>query len=248
MVTVIYVLTNISYFIVLTPAEILDSNAIAVTFGDRVLGYFRWVMPLAVALSTTSGLNAAIFSSSRILFVGARHGHLPEVLSMISVNRLSPVPSLMFLGALSLIYLSTTRIHSLINYLVLVEASFSALSVSTVITLRYKYPDILRPLKVSLILPILYLLVSSLLIFLPIYENFWGALIALSILLFGIPIYYLTYKWKEKPAGYQQSIDSVSGFIQKLTLCVKPDEEDFTKTIPNIELSDKSTGHSDIVT
>lgn len=96
-VTIIYLLVNISYFTVLTPHELLTSNAVAVTFGDRVLGSFSWIMPLSVALSTFGGLNGGIFASSRLFFVGARNGHLPKSLAMINLKYYTPIPSLVFL-------------------------------------------------------------------------------------------------------------------------------------------------------
>ena len=47
MVTVIYVLVNISYLTVMSPGEMLVSDAVAVTFGNRILGPLAWLMPLA---------------------------------------------------------------------------------------------------------------------------------------------------------------------------------------------------------
>ena len=96
-VTIIYALANIAYFSVLSKTDILTSNAVAVTFGNRLFGFFSWIMPLSVACSTFGGLNGGIFASSRLYFVGARSGHLPSFLSMINVKYLTPMPSIIFL-------------------------------------------------------------------------------------------------------------------------------------------------------
>ena len=96
-VTIIYALANIAYFSVLTTTDILNSSAVAVTFGNRIFGIFSWIMPLSVACSTFGGLNGGIFASSRLYFVGARSGHLPSFLSMINIKYLTPMPSILFL-------------------------------------------------------------------------------------------------------------------------------------------------------
>ncbi|ELU01370.1 hypothetical protein CAPTEDRAFT_199564, partial [Capitella teleta] len=50
--TSVYVLTNIAYFTTVSPAEMLASSAVAVTFAERLYGMFWWIMPIFVALST----------------------------------------------------------------------------------------------------------------------------------------------------------------------------------------------------
>lgn len=97
LVTAIYVLANMAYLAVLTPQEMIASNAIAVTFGDKVLTMGKWVIPIMVAVSAFGGLSVHIMTSSRMCFVGARNGHMPAILSHINVNKYTPTPSLVFL-------------------------------------------------------------------------------------------------------------------------------------------------------
>lgn len=250
-ITLIYILTNIAYFAVLTRAQILSSSAVAVIFGEQVaktfqtmsnnnelqqpgqVDYFlgllfgsaKWLMPTTIALSTVGSLNGGLFAQSRVLFAGARNGHLFSALNMLNVNQLTPVPSLIFLAILTSLYLFTTEILTLINYMVFVDAIFAALSVSTVLTLRYKLPDLERPLKILTLVPILYLLFSLLLIILPIYNSPVEASTGIVILLTGLPAYYLTARWKEKPAAYKSALDKLSLLFQALTLSVTPDSE-----------------------
>lgn len=65
LVTVCYVLVNVAYFTVMSPAELIASNAVAVTFGDRVFGSFSWTVPLAVACSTFGAANGLAFTTAR---------------------------------------------------------------------------------------------------------------------------------------------------------------------------------------
>ncbi|MCY1454176.1 L-type amino acid transporter [compost metagenome] len=70
--------------------------------------------------------------------------------------------------------------------------------------------------------PILYLIFSFLLIVLPIWTSPVEASIGTIILITGIPVYYLTAHWQEKPDSYQQAIDWFNRVTQKLTFSVTP--------------------------
>ncbi len=97
LVTVTYLLANLAYFSVLNRSEILSSNAVAVTFGNRFLGSASWIMPAFVACSTFGAVNGGIFASSRLFFVGARNGHMPNFMAFIHAHKLTPVPCLVSL-------------------------------------------------------------------------------------------------------------------------------------------------------
>nr|XP_006003688.1 PREDICTED: asc-type amino acid transporter 1 [Latimeria chalumnae] len=95
LVTFVYAFTNIAYFTAMSPQELLSSNAVAVTFGEKLLGVMSCVMPISVALSTFGGINGYLFTSSRLCFSGAREGHLPSFLAMIHLKHCTPIPALL---------------------------------------------------------------------------------------------------------------------------------------------------------
>ena len=74
LVTFIYVSANIAYLAVLSPSAMLASDAIAVTFANRMFGMFAPIMPALIAICALGGLSVHIMTSSRLCFVGARNG------------------------------------------------------------------------------------------------------------------------------------------------------------------------------
>ena len=53
------------------------------------------IVPLLVSISTFSSANGTLFSSSRVVFVAAREGHLPEFLSGVHVTARTPIPAVL---------------------------------------------------------------------------------------------------------------------------------------------------------
>ncbi len=107
LVTLLYVLANVAYLSVLDPIALVSSNAVAVTFADEMLSFGALLIPALVAVSAFGGLSCHIMTSSRLCFVGARQGHFPTALSLITVDNYTPKPALIFLVGL---YKSTTVI------------------------------------------------------------------------------------------------------------------------------------------
>ncbi|XP_014252552.1 Y+L amino acid transporter 2 isoform X2 [Cimex lectularius] len=224
MVTIIYVLTNLAYYVVLTKGELLHSPAVAVTFGDKIFGSFSWLIPFFVACSTFGALNGAIFASSRLFFVGARQGHLPKAIALINVNYYTPVPSLIFLCIMSIVYLLIEDIYILINYVSFVEAVFTLMSICGLLWLRHKNPDAERPIKVSLVLPIVFFITCIFLVTLPFFVKPYEVGIGLIIILSGIPVYYI---FIDKRAPLLDKLgDMLTLICAKMFMCVLQDGKD----------------------
>merc|ERR1719187_1224772 len=160
LVTVVYVMTNVAFYTTLSVPEVLGSEAVAVTFATRMYGSFAFMIPVFVAMSTFGGVNGILLTSSRLFYAGAVEGQMPEILSMIQVNKMTPAPAVIVSALLSLGYLCSSNIFSLINYVGFATWVSIGLAVFCLPYLRWKHPEWNRPIKVHLFFPIIYVIAS----------------------------------------------------------------------------------------
>ncbi|XP_067927857.1 Y+L amino acid transporter 2-like [Watersipora subatra] len=214
-VTFVYVLSNAVYFSKMDVDTILASPAVAITFGDTFLGVMSWIMPVCVALSCFGGVNGLLFTSGRLNFVGAREGHLPEFLGMIHAKRLTPLPAILITGAISLVMLIPNDIYGLINYMSFVQWLSVGGSIFAMVYLRWKRPDMHRPIKFHIAVPIIFLLACTFLLVVPLIAAPLDTGMGLLITLSGIPVYLVGVSWKNKPKVFTKFVADCTKIGQK---------------------------------
>uniref|UniRef100_A0A674CND9 Solute carrier family 7 member 10a n=1 Tax=Salmo trutta TaxID=8032 RepID=A0A674CND9_SALTR len=237
LVTLVYTLTNIAYFSSMTPEELLASNAVAVTFGEKLLGVFSWVMPISVALSTFGGINGYLFTSSRLCFSGAREGHLPYLLAMIHLKNCTPIPALLVCCGATIVILCIGETHNLINYVSFINFLSYGVTIAGLLYYRWKRPNLLRPIKVSVLVPISYLVFWAVLLGFSLYSEPVVCGMGIVIMLTGVPVYFVGVHWKNKPRCVYRVVECVTYVGQKLCFVVFP-QEDLSEITP-LTASDK---------
>uniref|UniRef100_G3Q8W1 Si:ch73-352p4.8 n=1 Tax=Gasterosteus aculeatus aculeatus TaxID=481459 RepID=G3Q8W1_GASAC len=204
-VTVCYVLVNVAYFTAMTPAELLLSDAVAVVSAGMAS-----VIPFLVAVSCLGALNGGIFSSPRMLFVGAREGHWPPIFSMIHIRRRTPLPAVLFLYPLMVLMSTTGEIYELINFVSFSRWLFIAMATLGLIIHRRRFPDHLRPFQVPLAVVGTFTAVCFFIVGLSLYSDPWNTGISCALTLTGIPVYYVTVyryclpRWLRRIFGNKQ--------------------------------------------
>lgn len=218
-VIIVYSFTNVAYFTLLTPKEMIDSSAVAVSFVEKLIGEYSWIMSILVALSTFGFINSILLSTSRIIFGAARNNHMPTILAFINIKFLTPMVSVIFMSVATLICLNIKNTYVLINMGVLAEYIFITGAVCGLLYLRKSQPDISRPIKVNLFYPITFLIVCFFIILMTLYQIPVESFMCIAVLALGIPVYFLGVKWK-KPDSIQKKLDAMTIFVQKLTYSV----------------------------
>lgn len=245
LVTAVYVLANVAYVTAMSPYELLQSDAVAVTFGEKALGPLAWLMPAAVALSTFGGVNGSLFTCSRLFYAGAREGQLPALLAMIHLRRRTPIPALLVTCVSTLLMLVTGDTYTLISYVGFANHLWYGVAVAGLVVLRWREPHRPRPIRVPLVLPGLYLLLWGALGVLALYREPLACGVGLAVTAAGAPVYLLALRPRNKPPAIRRALASLTYLGQKLCLVVYPHSEPQPHSAPHSEPHSDPQPHSD---
>ncbi|XP_030831844.1 cystine/glutamate transporter isoform X1 [Strongylocentrotus purpuratus] len=221
-ITSIYLLANVAYLVILSPAQILASKAVAADFSVIALGTWSWTIWVFVALSAIGNLNAIFFGFSRVYYAAARDGLLPEVIGMINIRHRTPLPSVIVTVPIVMICLMVDDVFKLIQYQSFVMVAFQAITVCIIPYSRWKYPDLHRPFKVPVIIAVLFAVAMLFLMGLTLYTSPVSSGLGLLLTLIGVPIYFVFVRWN-KPLWFRKITGSITRPFQKLFFVI-PEE------------------------
>ncbi|VDP67681.1 unnamed protein product [Echinostoma caproni] len=220
-VTTVYTLANVAYVTMVPVNEILTSPAVAITFATRVYGPVWWIMPIFVACSTFGGVNGTIMTTSRIFFVASQENQMPRFCSFLHMTQLTPIPAVMITCIVSIVYLLTGSINSLITYLGFVQWLAIGLCVFIVIVFRFTRRDAERPVKAPLVFAIIYVLGTLFLVVFAFVGSPTESGYGVAIIVAGIPFYFLARffdKLPKKIRTHMRKIIIKSGLIRCVSM------------------------------
>ena len=193
-VIVCYVLVNLAFMSCLSHTEIANSPYIATAFVNKVLGHNAGiVVSVAAAISCFGSINASLWVVTRSLLSTSREGYLPQPLSYIHGDRLTPIPALILEFVLSIIWILSVRsgLQTFVMFFSFAVWLTYGMALFGVVVLRIQQPDLPRPFKVWIANPILMSLVSLYLIIAPFAKKPIESGICLLLMLSAIPVYYI---------------------------------------------------------
>lgn len=107
LVVLIYVVTNLAYYAVLSPAEVASIEAVGAETAGRTLGdWGRSALAVLVAVSTFGTINGAILTGPRVTLAQAADGLLWKPLAHVDPARHTPDRALWLQGVLSCVWLA----------------------------------------------------------------------------------------------------------------------------------------------
>ncbi|KAH9504445.1 Large neutral amino acids transporter small subunit 2 [Bulinus truncatus] len=211
-----YIMANVAYVTLMTPAEVIGSSAVASDFINRMYSPLVPLVSVFVALTSIGALNASIMGHSRLLFAGARNGHMPQILGMVHAKYLTPWPSIFVYLAWGLVMLFTGGVTDMMDFIALFSTIMAIVVIAALLYLRWTKPDETRPYKTLTAIPVVELIVNVAVLVLAIYQKPNKMGIGLAILFAGVPVYWFGVMWKNKPKEFTDIVDSLTAFAQKL--------------------------------
>ncbi|KAG2753221.1 L-methionine transporter [Suillus brevipes Sb2] len=209
-VMTLFLLANVSYFVVLDKATVGMSNTVALDFGRALFGPAGGVIfAVMVSISCFGALNGSTFTSARLICVAGRERYLPAMFGRLNKSRQTPVNAILLQAAITIVFIVFGGgFRSLINFSVVASWSFFFLTVLGLVILRVKEPMLERPYKTWIVTPLMFCAVALFLLCMPIIAAPLEAVAVLGFVLAGIPVYYLT-----NPNRDQASLPAFLGFF-----------------------------------
>ena len=151
-----------------------------------------WITAV-ITVSILGALNVVTMLGPRIYYAMARDGVFFRKLNYVHPRLGTPVPAIVLQAIWASLLILTGTFGTLFTYVSVIITLFSALTVGSVIVLRYKRPDLHRPYRLwgYPIVPILFIAAHLWIVWGSVTEKPFESLIGLFIVCLGIPAYLI---------------------------------------------------------
>lgn len=201
LVIVVYVLTNLAYYSVLSPAEVAAIPAVGSETIGRLLGdWGRRALAVLVAVSTFGTANGSVLTGPRVTQAMAADGLLWRPLAALDPRRATPALALWVQAALSCLWLwAAGSFEDVSGWFVTTSWLFYALTTAALFRQRSRerregrrlsdYRTWLYPAT-----PVVFILVTVALIASDLHDQGWRAAAGVVVAALGLPVYYAFWR------------------------------------------------------
>ena len=190
-VATLYTLVNIVCVRVLGAQGLADTSTPATTIMRAALGpRGATFIAAAIAISTLGFLSQSILTAPRVYFAMAEDGLFFRAVARVSSRTRVPVVAIVLQSFWTMVIALSGRYDQILNYVVSMDFIFFGLTASTLFVFRRRPESVRRtpghPWTTTIFVAVCWLVVAN-----TIYRYPGNTLIGMSILLAGIPVYFL---------------------------------------------------------
>lgn len=196
-VVALYSFINLTYFYVLTPAEVANissDSSLATEVAGKVLGPLAaGLIAAALLASSFSALHAEVMTNARVPYAMAVDGLFFKSYAQLSPRTHVPVKALILQAQWTSVLALASSLDALTDYVMFAVLIFYGLVVSSVFILRRRMPDAERPYRTwgYPVVPALFLLIAGWLVINAFLMAPARSLVGLGLIALGLPIYWL---------------------------------------------------------
>ncbi len=197
-VIVVYLLTNLAYFYVLPGADVARSDRVAAEMMRRILGENgAAAVSIAAMISIFAALNGSILSGSRVPYALARDGFFFRPVARVHPKYRTPGVSILLISGWASLVALSGRYEQLFTYVIFASWLFYGMAAASVIVLRIKRPDLVRPYRTLGYpwVPALFVVASLALTIFTLIDSPKESLLGLVLIIAGLPFYF---HWKRR--------------------------------------------------
>lgn len=193
-----YLLINVAYFYVLSPAQVSVSHRVAADMMSSIYGRSAAAaVSVAVLISIFAALNGSILSGSRVPYAMARDGLFFRMAAHVHEKYRTPGNSMILLSLWSCIVVLSGWFDDLYNFVIFGSWILYLMTAVSVFVLRKKRPNVVRPYRVIgyPLVPVLFVAVAALLLISTMQTRPRESMMGLALMGLGVPFYIY---WKKR--------------------------------------------------
>jgi APA family basic amino acid/polyamine antiporter len=198
LVITLYLAINIVYIYGVPVTDMKGALRVSEVATTALFGYqtSAWITAM-ITVSILGALNAVIMIGPRIYYAMARDGVFFSSLSRVHPTFGTPTSAIILQALWACFLILTGTFATLFTYVSVIITLFSALTVCSVIVLRWKMPELKRPYRLwgYPIVPIAFVLANLWIVWGSLTEKPWETLWGVFIVGLGIPAYLM---WKNR--------------------------------------------------
>ncbi len=199
-VIAIYLLANVAYTRVLPMAELAATSRPAAVTAERTLGTLgAGLVAWTILISTIGAANGSILTAPRIYFAQARDGLFFERLGRIHPRFETPSFAILAQGVWAAVLAASGSYEVLIAYVLFISWIIHAMCVFSVLILRRRRPDAVRPYRLwgYPVTPLLFVAFAIWFVMTTMLERPLSSVGGMVLVASGVPAYYV---WRRKAA------------------------------------------------